>query len=445
MFRKNYFTFLLAIALFLVGGATTMFAQTAPVRGQVVMKKADGTTEPVAGAVVEVYRTDVKAKLPSSKTDKKGYFNFAGLPLGANFAFSISAEKIKPEIIPNIKAGRDNLVINVVEGDGKKWTEDEVRQALATPATAASATGTSNQTSKEMTADQKKAQEEYQKQVAAVTDKNKKIEQSTGVIKRTLEEGSKAYESKNYDLAITKFDEGIAADPEFVGTAPVLLNNKALALVARATNNYNQSVKADAATRATAMESVKKDFENSIASSDKALTILKTGTSTDAAVQKNYDANKMFALANRKEAYRLMTKTGADRTKGKDALTAFQEYLAVETDAAKKSAAQLALGETLLDSQEFDLAIVEFEKVLASDPNNVEALAGAGFSLVNVGYISNDKSKFQNGANYLQKFADLAPDTHRFKDDAKGLIETLKKEQNVAPQKSAKSATRKKS
>ncbi len=445
MFRKNYFTFLLAIALFLVGGATTMFAQTAPVRGQVVMKKADGTTEPVAGAVVEVYRTDVKAKLPSSKTDKKGYFNFAGLPLGANFAFSISAEKIKPEIIPNIKAGRDNLVINVVEGDGKKWTEDEVRQALATPATAASATGTSNQTSKEMTADQKKAQEEYQKQVAAVTDKNKKIEQSTGVIKRTLEEGSKAYESKNYDLAITKFDEGIAADPEFVGTAPVLLNNKALALVARATNNYNQSVKADAATRATAMESVKKDFENSIASSDKALTILKTGTSTDAAVQKNYDANKMFALANRKEAYRLMTKTGADRTKGKDALTAFQEYLAVETDAAKKSAAQLALGETLLDSQEFDLAIVEFEKVLAVDPNNVEALAGAGFSLVNVGYISNDKSKFQNGANYLQKFADLAPDTHRFKDDAKGLIETLKKEQNVAPQKSAKSATRKKS
>jgi tetratricopeptide (TPR) repeat protein len=445
MFRKNYFTFLLAIALFLVGGAATMFAQTAPVRGQVVMKKADGTTEPVAGAVVEVYRTDVKAKLPSSKTDKKGYFNFAGLPLGADFAFSISAEKIKPEIIPNIKAGRDNLVINVVEGDGKKWTEDEVRQALATPATAASATGTSNQTSKEMTADQKKAQEEYQKQVAAVTDKNKKIEQSTGVIKRTLEEGSKAYESKNYDLAITKFDEGIAADPEFVGTAPVLLNNKALALVARATNNYNQSVKADAATRATAMESVKKDFENSIASSDKALTILKTGTSTDAAVQKNYDANKMFALANRKEAYRLMTKTGADRTKGKDALTAFQEYLAVETDAAKKSAAQLALGETLLDSQEFDLAIVEFEKVLASDPNNVEALAGAGFSLVNVGYISNDKSKFQNGANYLQKFADLAPDTHRFKDDAKGLIETLKKEQNVAPQKSAKSATRKKS
>ncbi|MCA1622435.1 MAG: hypothetical protein LC768_04005 [Acidobacteria bacterium] len=443
MFRKNYFISLLAIGLFLVGGAA-VFAQTAPVRGQVVLKKADGTTQPVAGAVVEVYRTDVKGKLPSSKTDKKGYFNFAGLPLGASFAFSISGEKIKPEIIPNIKAGADNLVIDVTEGDGKKWTEDEVRQALATPATAA-ATGTSNPASKELTADQKKAQEEYQKQVAAVTEKNKKIEQSTGVIKRTLEEGSKAYESKNYDLAITKFDEGIAADPEFAGTAPVLLNNKALALVTRATNNYNQAVKGDPAARSTAMESVKKDFENAIASSDKALTILKNATSTDAAVQKNYDANKMFALANRKEAYRLITKTGADRTKGKEALTAFQEYLVAETDAAKKSAAQLALGETLLDSQEFDLAIVEFEKVLAAEPNNIEALAGAGFSLVNVGYISNDKSKFQNGANYLQKFADLAPDTHRFKDDAKGLIENLKKEQNVTPQKSAKSATRKKS
>ncbi len=126
-------------------------------------------------------------------------------------------------------------------------------------------------------------------------------------------------------------------------------------------------------------------------------------------------------------------------------MTAFSEYIALKTDAKKKSDAQLALAEALQDSQEFDLAIVEFEKVLVQTPDNIEALAGAGFSLVNVGYINSDKSKFQQGANYLQKFSDLAPDSHKYKTDAKGLIETLKKEQSVAPQKIAKPAARKKS
>jgi len=442
MFRKNYFTFLLAIALFLAGGAMAAFAQTAPVRGQVVMKKADGTTQPVVGAVVEVYRTDVKGKFPSSKTDKKGYFNFAGLPLGANFALSISAEKIKPEIIPNIKAGADNLVIDVVEGDGKKWTEDEVRQALATPA--AATTGTSTQASKELTADQKKAQEEHQKQVAAVTEKNKKIEQSTGVIKRTLEEGSKAFESKNYDLAIVKFDEGIAADPEFEGTAPVLLNNKALALINRATNNYNQAVKGDPAAKTAAMESVKKDFENAAAASDKALAILKNATSTDAAVQKNYEANKMFALANRKEAYRLMTKTGADRTKGKESLVAFQEYMAAETDAKKKSDTQLTLGDILRESGDSENAIIAYKAALQSSPDNPDALAGLGLSLFNSGVVSDSTEQKQEGLNYMQRFAEIAPDTHPLKSSVKDAVEYLRTQDKLAPQKTTKSSAKKK-
>ncbi|MDQ3179902.1 MAG: carboxypeptidase-like regulatory domain-containing protein, partial [Acidobacteriota bacterium] len=122
MFRKNYFTFLLAVVLFLVGGVS-VFAQNAPVGGRVELKKADGTTEPVAGALVEVFRTDIKAKLPAAKTDKKGNFAFAGLPLGATFVFSISGSNISPEIFPNIKAGAQNLVITVNQGEGKRWTE----------------------------------------------------------------------------------------------------------------------------------------------------------------------------------------------------------------------------------------------------------------------------------------------------------------------------------
>lgn len=450
MFRKNYFSFLLVAALLLTGGITA-FAQSAPVSGTVMLKKADGTTEPVAGAKVEVYRTDQKGKFPSDKTDKKGRFAFAGLPLGAEFAFAVSGQGIRPEITPNIKAGMEKLMITVVEGDGKQWSEAEVRQALANPAPktaapvdAAAQTANENDAAQqpaqpaEMSAEDKKAQEEFLKKKAEVESKNKRIEESTAIIKRTLEEGNKAFEQKNYDLAIVKFNEGYNADPEFAGSAPVMLNNKSAALIIRATNNYNQSVKADAATKATAMESVKKDFQDVIDSANKTLTILNAATTTDAATQKLYAEAKFNALRNRKEAYRLMIKTGADRTKGKEALVAFEEYMTAEPDAKKKSDAQLALAESLQDSSEFDQAIVAFEKVLAEDASNIDALAGAGFSLVNVGYMNDDKTKLQQGADYLQKFVSVAPSTHRYKDDAAALLDSLKKEQNVAPQKGGK-------
>jgi hypothetical protein len=62
-----------------------------------------------------------------------------------------------------------------------------------------------------------------------------------------------------------------------------------------------------------------------------------------------------------------------------------------------------------------------------------------------LGYINDDKAKFQEGANYLQRYIDVAPANHKYVGDAKGLIETLKNEQKVAPQKvTPKSSTKKK-
>lgn len=445
MLRKNYLTFLLTVALCLTGGLI-VFAQTAPVRGKVEMKKADGTFEPVAGATVDVYRIDVKGKLPSGKTDKKGEFSFAGFPLGGNFAFSVSAPNIKPEVFPNIKAGNEKVNITVVAGDGKRLTEDEARQALAA-VVPASAPG---EKPAELTAEQKKAQADYEKQVAEINAKNAKNADTDKLVRRLLEEGGKAFSDKNYDAAIAKFDEGITADPDFAGSTPVLLNNKSLSLIARARIKYNQAIEADKAAQSStaktaALPLVKKDLEDAVAASDRAITILKAATAPDAALQKNYDANKLLAVTNRKEAYWLMGKTGAERSKGKEALAAYQEYMTLETDAKKKSDAQLALAETLQESNEFDLAVVEFEKILADSPDNIDALVGAGLSLVNVGFISNDKTKLQQGANYLQKFAEIAPDTHRFKADAKGVIENLKNEQKVTPQKLPKGAAKKRS
>lgn len=426
----------MALAVLLLSGLTAL-AQNMPVRGVVMLKKADGSESPLVGGVVEVYRTDAKGKLPSAKTDKKGAFAFAGFPLGQTFALVVNAPNIRSEITPNIKAGMETIAITVYEGDGKSLTEDEVRQALTVKPKANGSNSSGEQPTAADVEAAKKAKAEYDKQVAETTANNKKIEDTNAIVKKALDDGNKAYTEKNYELALASYDQGIAAQPDYIGSTPVLLNNKSLVLVNRATGVYNQNVKAEPATKATAMQSVKKDFEDAITATDKSLEILKTAPANDPN-QKSYDAQKFMALSQRKEAYRLMIKTGADRNRGKEAATAFQEYIAAEPDAKKKSDAQLAYAEALQDSNEFELAVTEFEKILAQDPNNVEALVGAGLSLVNVGYVNNDKAKFQQAADYLQKFADLAPETHKYKADAKGIIETLKKEQNVTPQKNTK-------
>ncbi|MGC2236764.1 MAG: hypothetical protein WA584_11420 [Pyrinomonadaceae bacterium] len=438
MFRKNYFTFLLATALFLIGSVAA-FAQTAPISGKVEVKKADGTTAPVAGALVQVYRLDQKTKLPSDKTGKKGDFAFAGLPLGARYILSVSGPGISPLIYPNVPAGADNFTITVSEGDGKVFTEEEIRQAIANKSSNSTSTETPKNT--EPTADEKKAQAEREKQIADYNSKKKKAESNFALVNTVLKEGDAAFKAGNYDLAITKFNEGIDADPDFAGSAPVLLNYKGSALNKRGTDTYNKSLKADEATKTAARESVKKDYEESVAASNKALEILKTATSTDANVQKGYESQKLSALTNRKESYRLMSKTGVERTKGKEALTAYQEYMAVETDAKLKTDAQYELATTLQNSDEFEMSVAEFEKILAADPNNVDALAGIGLSLVNVGYVNMEKdeakgkAQLQQAANYLQKFVDTAPATHPYKEEAKGIITTLKSQQNLTPQK----------
>lgn len=440
MFRKDYFTFLLTITLFLVSGVVA-FAQNAPVIGRVELKKADGTIEPVANALIEVFRIDIKAKFPAGKTDKKGNFAFAGLPLGATFAFSISAPNISPEIYPNVRAGAQNMVITVSEGNGKQWTEDEVRQALASQKTTGTTTGTSKA---ELTAEQKKQKEEYDKQVADVTAKNERIKNATAIVEKSVKEGDAAYKEKNYDLAIAKFDEGINADPDFAGTAPVLLNYKGVALKDRGYASYAQGVKStDVAQKKQMLESAKKDWTNAIESYDKGLKILKSATAVDAVAQKSYDNSKFNILSNLIEVHRLLSRSGVDTSKSAEAKVAFDEYLAIETDTPRKAKAQIALGDILREGNDSDNAILAYKAALVTSPDNPDALAGLGLSLFNSGVIADNKEQKQEGLNYMQRFAEVAPDNHPLKISVREAVEYLKTQDKLIPEKT-KTSTKKK-
>lgn len=424
MLRK-FSTYFLAIAIILTG-SLAIFAQSAPVRGKVELKKGDGTMEPVEGAVVEVYRTDIKAKLPSSKTDKKGQFVFAGLPLGATMTFVVSGKGLKPELLPGVKAGQEDLKITVTAGDGSILTEDQVRSAVNT--TPVSQTG---EAPKE-TEDQKKAREEAQKKYDEAVAKNKKIEEANTIVKRAGEEGVKAFQEKNYDLAIAKFDEGINADPDFVPNVTLFSNNKAAALQRRAIDGYNLGIK-DTANKASLHEKSKEDFLASIVASQKTLDLI--AKVTDPIEAGKYAQNKSKALFNLLESRRLLFATSLDISQPNELVSALEAYLQVETDAAAKLKAQVGVGDGLRSTGNSALAVPIYRKVLETDPSHVEATGGLGLSLFDVGVSNTNKEQMQEGLNIMQKFTELAPDTHPLKASTKDAVAYLKDVEKLMPQK----------
>lgn len=430
MFRRVHLSLISVIAAVCFFSLAAV-AQNAPVTGKVELKKADGSIVPVEGAMVEVFRTDIKSSGPADKTDKKGQFSFAGLQLGATFVLSISAPGATPTYQPGIKAGAENLKFTLSEGDGRRLTPDEVREAVAQVGTA-SPKG-------ELTEEQKKEQAEFLKKKAEVESKNEKIKQETAIIEAALKDGNAAYTAKNWDLAIAKYNEGIDANPTFAGSAPVLMNNKGAALRERAVATYNQNVRStDASVKVAAFTKVRADLGEAAETYHRSWTILQTAPAGDISNPELKTNQSATAIRGATDTFRLMAQTEqVDEAKIDVAKTVIPEYMTIETDAAKKEQAKLILGDLYRVTGNADNAIAEYKKAIESSPDNLDAMAGLGLSLVNAGYINNNKEQLQEGANYLQKYSTAAPDGHKYKADAVGLIESLKTEQKIAPQKVA--------
>jgi len=422
MYRKSLFS-LLFVAIAACSSGFVSAQTIPPITGTVELEKG-GAKTPLAGAKVDLYREDVKGQGQTVTTGADGKFSFAGAQPGKPYLLSVSGPGASPTYLPGIKAGMQNVLITMESGDGRKVTEDELKNAMA------AASG-------QMSEADKKKQAELEKKRQEIEANNKRIEESGKIIDAALKEGSAAFEAKNYDVAVAKYEEGYAASPDFVGSAPVLLNNKGTALYTRAVATYNANVKnTDAAAKQTAMSQVKKDLGDAAEAFNRSWTILKNAPATEITNKPDFESNKVKALSGAREAFRLMIVTEkVDETKAPIAKELIDQYVAIETDKAKKDAAILTLADIYRIAQDSENAIAEYRKILAIDSGNLDALAGAGLSLVNLGYINDDKAKLQEGADLLQRYASAAPDNHKYKNDALGLIDTLKKEQNIAPQK----------
>jgi tetratricopeptide (TPR) repeat protein len=419
MFRKNLLVNLAAITLLVLSAVATC-AQTGPLRGHVNLKQADGSTVPAADATIDVYRTDLAGKF-NTKTNKKGEFVFAGLPFVGSYIIAVSLANAQPTFLPNVDVKQEHdyeLVLS--PGDGKRLTFDEIKKMMAS----SSSTGGAG----ESAADRAK-REEVDKKNAEIDAKNKRNNEINEIVSRTFNAGNAALIAKNYDEAIKQYQEGMAADPE----QTALYTQAAMAFRLRGVDRYNAAVKApgDAASKAPAFDLAKQDFRQSAESATKAVQLMqKEEAAADAAAQAAQSKRKLAALTTRAESMRLFVGK-VDPSQADAGLTAYQEYISAEPDPAKKAKAQMDAAQMLLDAGQGEKAFGEFQKVLAQNPDDPDANLGAGLALYGTG----DKAKYQEAANYLQHFVDKAPDTHPFKADIKAVLENLKNNENVVPEK----------
>jgi tetratricopeptide (TPR) repeat protein len=420
MFRRYVFG-VVALTVLFASTAVLTTAQNGQLRGHVVMKQADGTTVPAAGAVIDVYRTDIVGKY-ETKTDKKGEFVFAGLPFVGTYIVTASLAGARPDWIPNVKAGREvDYVLTLSPGDGARLTLEQMKAAMAQMAGGGGA---------QPTAEDKAKRAEMERQNAEIAASNEKAKNANEVIARTFKDGNAALLAKNYDEAIKQYQEGLAADE----AQSALLTNEAVAYKARGVEKYNAGVSAkDDATRNSSLEAARTDFKAAAAASAKAATLIKAlSVPTVASELERYNGNKLASFSTYAEAMRLLV-TKVDSTQTDAALAAFKDYIAAETDPVKKAKAQLDAAQMLLDAGAVDKSYVEFHTILETQPDNVDANLGAGLSL----FAGGDKAKYQEAANYLQHYVDVAPDTHKFKADAKLILAELKNTEKVVPEKTA--------
>jgi tetratricopeptide (TPR) repeat protein len=417
MIRKNLFITVTAAAVFVLSSVVAS-AQFGPLHGHVKMQQADGTMVPAADAAIDVYRTDITGKY-NTKTDKKGEFRFAGLPFLGTYVIAASLPNAQPGFLQNVNVKQDtDYEIVLSAGDGKRFSLDEIKKAIAGGGTAAPTAGRAE------TEDEKKRREDFEKQKA----QNARNTGINEIVGRTFKAGNAALLAKNYEEAIKQYQEGLAADPE----QAALCTQVAIAFRMRAVELYNAAIQSkDEAAKVSGIVAAKKDFTESAENANRAVELgKKEDVPEDAAARESQVMRKLAALSTRAESMRLFV-TKVNATQADAGLVAFHEYIDAETDPARKNRAQMDAAQMLLDAGFGDKAFLEFKKILDQKPDDPDANLGAGLAL----YSGGDKAKYQEAANYLQHFVDVAPDTHKSKADIKAVLQELKNTENVVPEK----------
>ena len=353
------------LALSLAGMLMCAFgalAQTAVMEGNV--KGEDG--KPVQGAMIKITRTDIKGNY-QVKTDKKGHFLYAGLPLGM---YDVSVE-IGGAAKDSVKGVR-------LHGDMPPIDFDLAKSAAGGPGEQGGQTQPAAQdATRGMSAQQKAELEKQLKEREEAMKKNKELNDAFNA-------GMTAAQAKQYDQAIASFNKASELDAK---------QHVVWAQLAEAEMNF-AATKSGADADAEAAKGLD-DYQKAIE--------LKPDDA-------GYHNNFALSLAKAKK----FPEAQAELTK------------AATLDPPNAGRYYYNLGALLVNSGQNEPAGDAFKKAIDVDPNYADAQYQYGVFLLSKATVAADGKVTPVGgtAEAFQKYLQLKPDGP-FADSAKQMLATL--------------------
>lgn len=326
------------------------YGQTASLEGDV--KDAKG--QPLQGALVKIVRTDIKGSY-KVKTDKKGHYFHAGLPLGT---YTITLE-VDGKDVDEIKGVRTRLGDPITNNFSLK---DKAAEQQALQKAAETGTLTKEQ-ARDMSPETKAALEKQMKERSAALAKNKELNDAFNV-------GKDALAAKQYDVAIQSLTKATTLDPN---------QHVVWASLADA---YTAAGAAKAGEEQTAL------YMKGIEAWDKALAL----KADDAAYHNNY-ALLLARVKKTPEAQAELNK-------------------AAQLDPTQSGKFYYNLGAVLVNTGQIDASGEAFKKAIDTDPNYADAQYQYGMYLMSKAQTTPD-GKFippPGTIEAFQKYIELRPD-----------------------------------
>jgi tetratricopeptide (TPR) repeat protein len=394
-------------------------AQTTQVEGTVRIKAADGTVKPLPGALVEIYRRDIKGKY-DVKTDKNGHYVRLGIPVQGTYLFVFSGPGAQPTWMDRIRASQQPVVdINLEPGDGQTVTLEQIEAAIAQQKGGGGGAAPKATAPQPSAGDKAKAEAEKVK-----AEEGKALQAGYDAARNHYNAGLEMMKASPANLqgAITEFQQAATVDAT-KHAAMRELSYKSNANLAEA--HYQIGVELFNAKK---RPEAKEHFTTAIASVKRAI-----GTASEDTVENNANLNNDMLIY-----YGMMAKNAALLVEFYAAVDLIDETVknldkAIALDAANKNKWELQKGNLYRAAGRTEEAVAVYKAVLTTDPKNLDALYNMGIALLG----SQEREKIQESINSLAAFVDAAPPTDKRVPDAKTTIEAIRNQFKIEAEKPA--------